>query len=191
MHRGDSATAVRLAGAAYDQSTANGTGLPEVAIVYAMSLAIAGRPEDAAIQLDKIDERQRDHPFYWSTSALVSALLGSDTEALVAAERATGLQGATYLDEIVADVAAAGASVRRGESDEAHRRLTRAHERALAVGDIVAVALTRHALHSVAPTATAPTDQLAEGWQRVVHTLFAHTLTTEAHSAVRVAGDPN
>jgi class 3 adenylate cyclase/tetratricopeptide (TPR) repeat protein len=181
MHRGDSATAVRLAGAAYDQSTANGTGLPEVAIVYAMSLAMAGRPEDAAIQLDKIDERQRDHPFYWSTSALVSALLGSDTEALVAAERATGLQGATYLDEIIADVAAAAALTRRGDTEEARQRLTRANERALTIGDVVAIALTRHALHRAAPAASAPTDQLAQGWHRVVDTLFADSATIHAH----------
>jgi hypothetical protein len=83
-------------------------------------------------------------------------------------------EGATYLDQVFAYVAAAGAYAQQGDLTQAELAAEAAVARAMAVGDVVATALATTAFHAVtARTHVAYDDrtELGEGWERVVQQL--------------------
>jgi hypothetical protein len=106
--------------------------------------------------------------------ALALASNGHTAQALQHTEVVAHAAGATYLDEVFAYVAAAGAYLQDGNHPRAELSAEAAVARAMAVGDVVATALATTMFHVVTGRRHAAHDeptQLGDGWERVVRQL--------------------
>jgi len=142
----------------------------EVRTALALALCQAGRADDALAQLF---DANADNPYTRSVRALASALIGDARGSIVDADSVASDPGATYLDRVVADVAASMAEMGTGDAEAAAVRLDRAVEIAEGAGDAVAVALA----HATRARLLGETDSwsglLRAGWQRVLDDLVA------------------
>ena len=106
---------------------------------------------------------------------LIASLEGSSTEALAAAAAVDGAAGHSYLDGVVAFVAAGSAAAAVGDVDAAQDWLGRAVDQAEATQDVVATALSlaayEHVLGRNHPNGPPRLDALGVGWRSVVDSL--------------------
>jgi tetratricopeptide (TPR) repeat protein len=146
----------------------------EQVVLLAAAQVQLGRTEEALATIESVQEIGADHPFTQAVSALVYTSAGQPTDALRCATAVSHTAGATYLDQVFAYVAAAGALAQQGDTTQAELTAEAAVARAMAVGDVVATALATATFRAVTGRAHAAEDdrsQLGEGWERVVHQL--------------------
>jgi class 3 adenylate cyclase/tetratricopeptide (TPR) repeat protein len=175
MHLGHGSVAASLAERAIDLNRANGADTTEASTVLALALAQQGRVDDAMIIVDELADAAGNHPFAGAVAALVHTLAHRPHDALEHARRVAVTEGATYLDEVFANVAAAGAHAQLGNGEHARAAAEAAVARSLAVGDVVAVALSAGAFEEVTgqPHDALDRTRLGDGWVRVLSMLRA------------------
>ncbi|MEY4175842.1 MAG: hypothetical protein RI900_3007 [Actinomycetota bacterium] len=173
MHRGNGATAAALAERSAELMRANGAEAAEASTVLALALAQQGRVDEAMVTIESLGDTADHHPFTGAVAALVHTLAHQSEAALDDAERVTHAEGATYLDEVFAYVAAAGAHARLGDIERARLSAEAALARSLAVGDVIAIALAAGAFEAVTgqPHDALDRTQLGEGWVRLLSLL--------------------
>lgn len=175
MHAGDGARAVVLAQQAIDDQEQSGMAQHEPLVVRAVGLAQLGRLDSAIEALSPVLDRPDLDPFTRSAAALITSLAGETDEAERWAAGVDVAHGASYLDEVVAQVARSAARAGCGDASGAREAAARAVDVAVATGDVVAMALAGHAhLHVLGePSAYGVGDAsvLGEGWRSVVDRL--------------------
>ena len=175
MHRGNAAVAIEMAERALEGIAAIGGRAFEPMVVLSLAYAQQGRFDDALATIETVPESGADHPFTHAVSALILSSVGSAEAATKHAQAVTRSAGATYLDQVFAYVAAAGAEAQLGEQSAAELTAQAAVARAIAVGDVIAIAIattTYQAITGLTHPAYDERTQLGDGWlllvQRVV-----------------------
>jgi len=174
MHRGNANVAASMAERALAEIQAIGGRLFEPLLVLALAYAQQGRVDEALVTLESVPAEGTDHPFTHAVSALVYSAVGQPQIAIDHAHAVTLATGATYLDQVFAYVAAAGAGVQMGDAEQAELTAQAAVARALGVGDVVAIALSTEIFHAITGTVHPARDdrtQLGEGWTTLVKLL--------------------
>ena len=171
MHRGNGAIAGMAAERAIDVLREAGANTAEPLVVLAVARAQQGKVEEALALIESVPAHAADHPFTHAATALVLACAHQAEEALEHSDAVWRTPGATYLDEVMAYVAAAGAAEQTGDHRRAVLSAEAAVVRALAVGDVVASALATSAYAAVTgqphPAHDAHTS-LGDGWATVL-----------------------
>lgn len=171
VHLGLGERAVEVGRQALDRTVAMGSDGSETRITLALALCQIGRPDDALVMLD---EAQLETPYLHSVRTLARSMSGDRSGALADADAVAADGGSTYLDRVIADVAAASVELGAGQLDAAQGRLDRAKSIADTSGDVVARALVssvRSALIDGRPNADV--GHLGPGWHRVIEVLVA------------------
>lgn len=172
MHRGNGATALRLAQRAHNEIVAAGGRGFEPTVILALAHVQLGELDEALAAIESVPAFGHDHPFTRSASALVAAATGNPREAIEHAEVVAHLHGATYLDEVFAYVAAAGASAQLGDGEQAALAAEAAVARAIGVGDVVAIGLSTGVYAEVTGQVHPAHDSrtlLGDGWTTLLH----------------------
>ncbi len=172
MHRGSGASALRLAQRAQSEVANSGGRASEPTVILALAHAQLGEIDEALAAIESVPTFGHDHPFTRATAALVAAAAGNAPEAIEHAEVVTHLHGATYLDQVFAYVAAAGAAAQMGDGEKAALAAEAAVALAIGVGDVVAIGLSTGVYAAVTgkvhPAHDART-QLGDGWTTLLH----------------------
>ena len=165
-HLGLGERAVSLGEVAVERTLQMRADASEARICLALGLCQVGRAEDAlTIMLDVT----RPQPFLHAVNAIAHAMLGGFDDAIVAADAVDADDGSTYLDRVLAGVAAGAAAFGLGEAVDGTRRLGIAVETADRVGDEVASALAHCARGSLLDDVEIDAHRpLGSGWRRVV-----------------------
>ena len=95
-----------------------------------LSLVQIGQYDEARATLARVIDEATEHPFFISTAALIATLEGSSAEALEAAAAVEGAAGHSYLDGVVAFLAAGSAAASVGDEDTAEVWLGRSVDQA-------------------------------------------------------------
>lgn len=171
VHLGLGHRAVGIAEQALAGSEAMGADGSESRVTLALALCQVDRADDALAALGEVTV---ESPYLQSVRALARALT-ADADGAVADACAVGADaGSSYLDRVVADVAAAAARLQLGDHDAAVDDLGRARTTATDAGDVVArevVTAVHEAL--LAEPHRGETDHLGPGWRCVVEALRA------------------
>ncbi len=171
VHMGLGERTVAIAELAVERTIAMGAEGSETRVTLALALCQAGRPDDALVLLDQVD---RSRPYAAAVQALASAMIGDTVASVESTAVVDEAEGATYLDRVIADMAAAAAEVALGEPDAASERIAAADAIAAEAGDVVARALVRAVRQALVDgTPAVETDHLGPGWRRVVELLGA------------------
>lgn len=170
VHLGLGSRAVVVSEAALERITAMGADASETTVTHALGLCQTGAAEQALAVLDSIVV---DFPYAHATRAIAAALCGDDRLAIAEADAVLGQDGATYLDRVLADIAAAAAEVRAGRTAAGTERLDRARTTADEAGDVVAKALAHSAASMLIPGVDhgrieSDGQALRPGWRRVI-----------------------
>jgi tetratricopeptide (TPR) repeat protein len=187
MHRGNGAVAAATAERALAEIAAIGGEAYEPTVVLALAYAQLGRVEDAMTAIESVPPYGHAHPFTRAVAALVNTVAGLPAEAIEHADAVATATGATYLDNVFAYLAAAGAYQQLGDLAQATLAAEAAVAGAMAVGDVVATALATTAYQLISGNSHPAFDQrtpLGDGWT----TLLA-LLTGEQKAVVGSAGD--
>jgi class 3 adenylate cyclase/tetratricopeptide (TPR) repeat protein len=174
MHRGQGSLAASMAERAHAEMRANGATAFEPVVVFAIAQAQMGDVEEALATIETVGPDGELHPFTHAVAALVCAVNGLAQQALDHAERLATLVGASYLDEVFAHVAAAGAHAQLGHTEQAELSAQAAVARSMEVGDVVATALSAMTFEAVTGRRHTAFDErtpLGEGWQNVLANL--------------------
>ncbi len=176
MHRGDGALAAAHATHAIAEMRAAGSEAWEPLILLSMALAQCERLDEAVAALESLPDPEWDHPFAHAVGSLVSGMEHDIERSMAHAAEVFADEGASsYLDQVMARVGAATAQARSGDLDAAVLHVEAGIALALAVGDVVAIALTTRCSElltgSVHPSADARVP-LAEGWEHVLTSLL-------------------
>jgi hypothetical protein len=138
VHLGLGDRAVVVGESAVAKSDAMRADGSEARCTLALARCQVGEAEEAlGLLLDVGLER----PYPRAVHAIASAMVGDDLAALADADAVIADPSATYLDRILADVAAAAAAIRSGDDCDARERLARARAAAAEAGDVVACGL--------------------------------------------------
>ena len=171
VHLGLGERAVSVSQQAVERSEAMGADGSESRITLALALCQVGRADEALAELEQV---AAPTPYLWSVRALARALTADPAGSIGDAERVAADGGASYLDRVIADTAAASAHAQRRELDLAGDRFDRARTEANEAGDIVAreiVAVTRGA--SLGEELPGEAGHLGVGWKLVAKSLGA------------------
>jgi len=174
MHRGSAHIAESMAERAAAEMQANGGAAFEPVVVLAMALAQQGRHEEALATIETVSDDGRRHPFTSSVAAIVATVSGLPNEALARATVVFDSEGASYLDQVFAYVAAAGAHAQLGDIEQAELTAQAAVARSMAVGDVVATAIATSTFAAVTGHVHPAFDertQIGEGWRHIVASL--------------------
>ncbi len=174
MHRGNPNVAAAMAERALAEIAAIGGRLFEPLLVLALAYAQQGRIDEALVTLESVPTEGSDHPFTHAVSALIYGAVGQTEVAIGHADAVTHAPGATYLDQVFSYVAAAAAAMQMGDAVQAELTAQAAVARALAVGDVVAIALSTEIFHAITGNVHSAHDgrtQLGEGWTTLVQLL--------------------
>lgn len=165
-HLGLGERAVALGEVAVERMLAMHADGSEARIGLALGLCQVGEPEQALTELlDVTAER----PYHHAVSALAHAMLGDTDDALHHANEVVNDDSSTYLDRVLADIAAGAAHAGIGERDAAGERLEIARTTANRAGDEVARALARSASLALLDVGDPQAvDHLGSGWHTVV-----------------------
>lgn len=167
MHRGNAAIAAATAERAKVAMATIGGESYEPTVVLALAYAQLGRVEEALTTIESVPPYGLAHPFTRAAAALVNMAAELPAAAIDHADAVAHAEGATYLDDVFAYVAACGAYAQLGDNAQATLAAEAAVARAMAVGDVVATALATSAYQIVSGTAHPAHDQrttLGEGW---------------------------
>jgi tetratricopeptide (TPR) repeat protein len=172
MHRGALTGALDISEQAIHRARQLGMNMSEPVVVLAMLQAQAGRADEALATITGLDEHSLRQPFAAAVSALVHTVNHLPEQALQST--VAGVNGASYLDHVIASVAAAGAHAQLGHLADAEAAANGAVASATSVGDVPATALAtatyalvtgrRHTAHDDRAT-------LGEGWANVLSML--------------------
>ncbi len=175
MHAGDGKTTVLLAEEAVRRLNETFADPNESRVVLAVGLAQTGRYDEAHTTLAQVSLGPDAHPFMQAAVALVAALQGRSGEAIEAATRVSDVGGHTYLDGVIAGVAAAASAASEGDAGAARTWLEGAVSLATATQDQVATALAlcahQHVLGVAHERGAGVVDALGPGWRSVVDAL--------------------
>lgn len=174
MHRGNAVVAGAMAERAIAEIALIGSSPLEPTVVLAMALVQLDRVDEALVAIESVLEPDDHHPFSQAVAAMVYMASGQPELAVQHAQSVAHTDGATYLDEVFAYVAAAGAFAQMADIAQAELAAQAAVARAMAVGDVVATALATATFRAVTGTAHSAFDdrtQLGEGWERLVEVL--------------------
>ncbi len=175
MHAGDGRAAVLHADEAIESTHEMGSNPGEPKVIRAMGLVQSGRYDEAHATLAEVDGAMVAHPFAMSATSLVAVMEGNTAEAIAAARAVVGAPGHSYLDGVIAQIAAGAASAIDGDSAEARRWLDAAVAQSAATQDVIARALAlaayEHVLRCVHPNGPVDLATLAPGWRSVVENL--------------------
>ncbi len=174
MHRGNAAMAEAMALRALEEMRITGAEAFEPLVVLAAALVQQGRNEEALTAIESVPAHGATHPFTRAVSALVHAVNCDPGAALADADAVAHTDGATYLDQVFAYVAAAGAQAQQGDIAQAELSAQAAVARAMGVGDVIATALATAIFQSITGRSHPAFDertQLGEGWDVVVQRL--------------------
>ncbi|MEM9516097.1 MAG: adenylate/guanylate cyclase domain-containing protein [Actinomycetota bacterium] len=171
VHMGLGERAVTVGEESLARVLAMGAEGSENRVTLALARCQIGEPDIAlAILLDVGNA----FPYAQAVQALASSMTGDGRTACELADAVVADRGSSYLDRVIADVAAAGADARDGRVAEAKDRLTRAGQTARRAGDAVARALVAVSSSTWLGTGTATdVEHLGPGWRRVVDDLAA------------------
>lgn len=169
VHMGLGARGLTIAELALERGLRMGTEGGESRVTFALALCQVGRADDALIALEQVRSR---FPYATAVHALASALTGDARSALQLVDSMTQYQGATYLDETIAALAAIAAEARLGDRAAAALRLEVASGLTADAGDEVAKDLVA-ALGAGMGFGGSDDEchQLAMGWRVVVDCL--------------------
>ncbi len=169
VHLGLGERAVVMGERAVEQMSLMGANAAETSVTYALALCQTGRAEEALTVCEQIEIT---FPYAHAVRALAAAICGDDVLPIADAAEVWAVEGSTYLDRAIADVAAAAAEVRTGERLLAEQRLQRTLELVRSVGDQAAINLVEHVeaalLPSVAGEFRFAPGEIRPGWHRVV-----------------------
>ncbi|MCU1399265.1 MAG: hypothetical protein JWN62_2374 [Acidimicrobiales bacterium] len=175
MHSGDGKTAVLYANEALERLVRVEANGGEALIIKAIGLAQTSDYDEARTTLAQVPDDSRAGPFYLSAVALVASLERDAEEAVDAAQGVVDAAGHSYLDGVVAFLAAGASAAAIGDADTAERWLTDSVGHAGATQDVVATALSlaayEHVLGRDHPNGPARLDALGVGWRSVVEAL--------------------
>ena len=174
MHRGSGQLAAALGERALEQMRRSGGNAFEPRVFLAMALAQQRRIDEALVTIESVPDFGADHPFTRAVAALIRTVAHQPEAALLDSDMVARTEGATYLDQVFAYVAAAGAAAQLGDNETAELSAQAAVARALAVGDVIATALATGAYQVVTGEAHPAHDertQLGEGWAAVLDSL--------------------
>jgi len=171
MHRGNGQAAAAMAERAIAELKELGGQASEPLVVLAAAYAQLGRIDEALTAIESVPIAGRDHPFTHAVAALVYAASRQPKLALQHAEAVTTAHGCTYLDQVFAYVAAAGATAQLGDPAHAELAAEAAVARAVGVGDVVAIALATGIYEAITGGVHPAHDsrtQLGDGWVTVL-----------------------
>jgi len=174
MHRGNPNLAAATAERALTEIRAIGGSSFEPMLILALAYAQQGRVDDALVALESVPADGSDHPFTHAVAALIYAAARQPEVAIGHADSVTVVSGATYLDQVFAYVAAAAAALQMGDTAHAELTAQAAVARAMAVGDVVAIALSTEIFHAITATLHSAHDErtpLGEGWVTLLQLL--------------------
>ncbi|MGB0114717.1 MAG: hypothetical protein WBP59_15975, partial [Ilumatobacteraceae bacterium] len=170
VHLGLGVRGVSIAELAVERGTRMGAEGSESSVTLALALCQAGRADDALAILEGIE---RDFPYAAAVTALASALTGDAAASIELAAGVSDEVGATYLDVVIAAIAAAASEGRLGIHDAARARLDSAKAVAADAGDVVAKELVAAmSAGMVGEGPVADRYELAVGWRTVVDGLI-------------------
>ena len=118
VHLGLGDRALSVSQQAVERSEAMGADGSESRITLALALCQVGRTDEALAELDQV---AASTPYLWSVRALARALTADPAGSISDADLVAGDGGASYLDRVIADTAAAAAHVQRRETRRGHR----------------------------------------------------------------------
>ncbi len=171
VHLGLGDRALAISQEALARSVAMGADGAESRITLALALCQVGRADEALAILDLVEVPT---PYMSSVRALARAITADPTGSIDDADLVDFDVGATYLDRVVAGIAAGGAAAQIGERDQATERFDRAHSTAHTAGDVVArelVDLTRSIV--LREHTHQEGGHLGSGWRTVAASLAA------------------
>ncbi|MFM2076283.1 MAG: hypothetical protein RJA49_173, partial [Actinomycetota bacterium] len=177
MHRGNGAVALTMADRTIAEMAQNGANANESVVLRAVALAQLGRAEDALAAIESVQDGGVDHPFTRAAAALVNMVAGLPEAAVKHADAVTHIEGATYLDEVFAYVAAAGAFAQLDDATQAELSAEAAIARAMGVGDVVATALATATYQAVTGRLHSAHDDrtpIGDGWEHIVAQMTSH-----------------
>lgn len=167
MHRGAGQSALALTQRAMAQIAESGGRAFETNLVLAIAHAQLGQLDEALAAIEDVPTHGREHPFTHAATALLMAATGQPQAAIDHADAVERAHGATYLDQVWAYVAAAGAAAQLGDSDRAELAAQAAVARAIGVGDVVAIRLATGAYRTVTGQQHPAHDErtaIGDGW---------------------------
>lgn len=169
-HLGLGARAVALGEVALSRTQAMGGDGSEARITLALGLCQVGDPDLALATL--LDVRE-PRPYSRAVTAVASAMAGIFDDAIEEADLVVHDDTSTYLDRVLADIAAGGA-LKVIDPPLAEARFARARSTATKAGDAAAIALAAAASRVLLDEADgASTEHLGLGWQRVIDDIAA------------------
>ena len=176
-HLGLGARAVSLGEVALARMLAMHASGSEARVTLALGLCQVGDPDMALATLLDVDQ---PGPYANAVTALASAMAGIPSDAVEAADRVIADQTSTYLDRVLADIAASSALLST-DTAAATDRLHQARRTAGDAGDAAAIALARSASQALVDDPdVGPVEHLGDGWKRVVADLVSATARTQA-----------
>jgi class 3 adenylate cyclase/tetratricopeptide (TPR) repeat protein len=169
VHLGLGERAAVMGEQAVEQMSLMGANAAEASVTYALALCQTGRAEEALEVCEQIDIT---FPYAHAVRALAAAICGDDVLPIADAAAVWSVEGSSYLDRAIADVAAAAAEVRTGEVLAAEQRLLRTAELVHSVGDQTAIKLVAHVQAALLPSGPdefrVTPGEIRSGWHRVV-----------------------
>ncbi len=183
VHMGLGERAVVIAELALERGLTMGSNVAESRVTLALALCQAGCPEDALGHLHEVDPTSA---YAASVRALALAMVG-DASGAIASAALVDEATPTYLDRVVADVAAAAGEVMSDDRDAACERLVRADVTAREAGDVVARSLVLAATQALVDRTEIEVGHLGPGWRRALSGLAAVALEPPDDVAVEPA----
>ena len=168
-HLGLGQRGVHLGEEAVERIARMGADGSEPRITLALLLCQADRAEDAVTALLDVNVLT---PYFYAVEALALALIGDGDGAIRSADVVAADPGASYLDRVIAEVAAGATLARCGDTDGAAERLSLARDTADEVRDVVAHNLVANVVSATIGPSVHPSElDLAPGWRSVVDAL--------------------
>jgi len=169
VHLGLGERAVVMAERAVEQMSLMGANAAETSTTYALALCQTGRAEEALAVCERIEVT---FPYAHAVRALAAAICGDDVLPISDAREVWAVPASSYLDRVLADIAAAAVEVRLGDLLGAETRLLRTDALVRSVGDRTATSLVDHArttlLEPSGERAEQAQSDLRSGWTRVI-----------------------
>lgn len=166
-HLGLGERAVALGEVALERMLAMHASGSEARVTLALGLCQVGDPDRALATLLEIDQ---PGPYSRAVTAIASAMAGMSEAAIETGDLVIDDDTSTYLDRVLADIAASAALV-ASDPALAGDRLTRARRTATDAGDAAAIALTRSASQALIDDddlEVGRVEHLGDGWKRVI-----------------------
>ncbi len=179
-HLGLGERAVALGEVALERMLAMHASGSEARVTLALGLCQVGDPDRALATLLEVD---RPGPYSCAVTAVASAMAGMSQAAIGAADLVIADDTATYLDRVLADIAASSALI-ASDPALAGDRLTRARRTATDAGDAAAIALTRSASQALVDDdelEVGRVEHLGDGWKRVIAGLVSAAVGSPAN----------